>query len=405
MKKAFIFTFVFILAISVNKLVIFADSPPEVNGDGAIVMDATTGEVLYSKNPDTKYPPASTTKTLTALITLEKCNLNDVVTVSNIPPYVEGSKIGLFPGEQITVWNLLNGLLIESGNDCAEALAEHISGSIGNFAELMNRRATELGCTETHFVNPHGLYDDNHRTSPRDLTIILRELIKHPEFHKISTSIGYKIPADNKAPERGLWNKNKLCIKGSKQYYEGIIGAKTGYTNDSKFSYVAAATRNGETLLVAIMHDKKTNCFEDATKLLNYCFNNFTLSKVYSRGDIISQYNNKIDIPLIANDDVFKVFKKNEIYKPTVILNSVDLSNKSFNKNDYVMDCTLKFKDNVQTIKLNAGKEHIIKKPCTLSKKTITSRNIYSIVTLNLITILLACSFYFYNVKLKEEAL
>lgn len=383
---------VFLLVLPFN-ISVKAEAP-SVGGDGAVVMDATTGQIIYSKNPDVKYPPASTTKIMTALLVLENCNLNDTVKVSNIPPYAIGSKIGLFPGEEMSVWDVLHGLLIESGNDCAEALAEHISGSMDNFAKLMNKRALELGCKNTNYVNPSGLYDPNHRTSPHDLALMLRELCKYPQFHIISTTVGYKIPATNKAPERGLWNKNSLCTKGNKLYFDGIIGAKTGYTIDSKFSYAAAATRNGETLILAIMHDPKTNCFVDAYNLLNYCFNNYTLKKIYSKGDVVTTYkSNKLEIPLKSENDIYGVFNKNDVYTPNFTLEDINLNNTSFKKGEYIISGSLKFKDNYTCkVPLYSSKDHII----AVNKK-VKSTNSYdytSLILLTLLSISIATVFY-----------
>lgn len=393
--KRIIYSFLLIsfLSLLTFKVSVKADAPA-VGGDGAIVMDATTGQILYSKNPDAKYPPASTTKIMTALLVLENCNLNDTVKVSKIPPYADGSKIGLFEGEEMSVWNLLHGLLIESGNDCAEALAEHASGSIDNFTKLMNKRALELGCKNTNFINPHGLYDPLHRTSAYDLALILRELSKYPQFHIISTDIGYKIPATNKAPERGLWNKDYLLIKGNKLYFNGIIGAKTGYTIDSKFSYVASATRNGETLILAIMHNEKNNCFEDAYNLLNYCFDNFTLKKIYSEGDLVTTYkNNKVEIPLISKKDVYGVFNKNDIYTPTFTLKDVNLTEVSFKKGDYVLGGSLKFKDSYTCeVPLCSSKDHIL----VTHKKPNETKNfdMQNLIFLTLLNLIIASAFY-----------
>lgn len=393
--KRILYSFLIIsfLSLLTFKIQVKADAPA-VGGDGAIVMDATTGQILYSKNPDTKYPPASTTKIMTALLVLENCNLNETVKVSDIPPYAIGSKIGLFPGEEMSVWDLLHGLLIESGNDCADALAEHVSGSIDNFTKLMNKRALELGCKNTNFVNPHGLYDPLHRTSAYDLALMLRELSKYPQFHIISTSIGYKIPATNKAPERGLWNKDYLLIKGNKLYFNGIIGAKTGYTIDSKFSYVASATRNGETLILAIMHNEKDNCFKDAYNLLNYCFDNFTLKKIYSKGDPITTYkNNKLEVPLISEKDIYGVFNKNDIYTPPFTLKDVNLNNTSFKKGDYVISGSLSFKDNYNCeVPLCSTKNHIIIPP----KKALDTDNfdITKLTFLTLLNLIIASVFY-----------
>lgn len=324
------------------------NSVPQVSADSVVLMDGTTGQILYGKNMNTPYPPASTTKTMTALLTLENCNLDDYVTIGKNPPEVDGSKIYLFEGEKIKVRELLYGLLLPSGNDCAEALAEHISGSIDNFAKLMNKRAKELGCTNTHFVNPSGLYDDKHRTCAKDLALIMKELIKHPDYIKIATTVSHKIPPTNKEPNgRPLWNENKLVQKYSSCYYPGCLGGKTGYTIQSKHSYVAAATRNNRTLIVALVHDCEKTFFDDSRSLLNYGFKNYESIKLFSKGDKLGDYKlkNSTTVPLIASKDYYFTKKIGTNLKPSIKI-SVDKSkiNNDFNKNDVIGTATIVFK-------------------------------------------------------------
>ncbi|QAT39604.1 D-alanyl-D-alanine carboxypeptidase family protein [Clostridium sp. JN-9] len=346
---------------SFNGLVYAKDNPPAVSADSAVLMDATTGQVLYGKNMDTAYPPASTTKIMTALLTLENCNLDDVVTVGKNPPLAEGSKIYLFEGEKIKVRDLLYGLILVSANDCAEALAEYISGSLDKFAEKMNARALELGCEDTNFVNPSGLFDPKHKTSAKDLALIMRRLVINSEYEKIATTQSYKIAPTNKsALERPLWNENKLIQKGSKYYYEGCEGGKTGYTTQSDHSYVASATRNGHRLIVALVHDKNKTFFADAPALLNYGFNNFDLVKLYNKGDIISDYKKSgIDIPLLANDDIYYINEKDSTVKPSIdISTESDLALKKVHKGDIVGKIIVGSSKNSQSYPLTSSIDH-----------------------------------------------
>lgn len=244
-----------------------------VAADSAVLMDGKTGEILYSKNMNTAYPPASTTKIMTALLVLENCKLDDIVTIGKKPPNTEGNNICLIVEEQFTVKDLLYALILESANDCANALAEHISGSVENFALKMNERAKELGCKNSNFVNPNGLYHKYHKSSARDMALIMRELIKYKEFTEIATTMSYSIPATNKTVrERLIPNRNKLLIKNSGVYYEGCIGGKTGYTIQSKHSYVAGAVRGNSELIVALVHDQEKKFYEDTIKLFNFGF-------------------------------------------------------------------------------------------------------------------------------------
>ena len=303
-----------------------AAAAPSVSADSAILMDANTGEILYSKNMDAAYPPASTTKIMTALLTLENCKLDDVVTVGKKPPMADGSKIYIFEGEQLTVKQLLYGLLLSSANDCAEALAEHMGGSVEGFAEMMNKRAKELGCENTNFVNPSGLYDENHKTSSHDLALILGELSTHKEYSEIATTLSYILPATNKsALERPLWNENKLIQKNNTAYYyQYCLGGKTGYTIQSQHSYVSVAEKDGRRLVLALVHDSQKTFFRDAINLFDYGYNGFEKVAVYSKGDVVTTYSSgKTSIPLLATEDLYYYAEKGTA--PNIELKPVDL--------------------------------------------------------------------------------
>ncbi|MBV7273053.1 D-alanyl-D-alanine carboxypeptidase [Clostridiaceae bacterium UIB06] len=365
MKKLITFLICFIVIFSnINYKVNAKDAPPTVSADSVVLMDALSGEILYAKNAYGAYPPASTTKLMTALLTLERTKLDDVVTVGKNPPVVDGSKIYLFEGEQIKVKDLLYGLLLCSGNDCAEALAEHISGSIDKFAGEMNKRALELGCKNTNFVNPSGLYDEKHKTSANDLALIMKELSKHPEYTQIATTSFYKIPTTNKSSsERPLWNENKLIQKSSSYYYEGCQGGKTGYTIQSQHSYVSCATRNGQTLIVALVHDKEKTFFPDAAALFNYGFNNFQSVRLFAKGDLVTTYkDNGLNIPLLAASDFYYVKEKGS--NPTTKFNINDKisADKFFKQGDIIDEATISLDNkNIGSLKLISGTDHELK--------------------------------------------
>lgn len=359
----FIISFMFIFS-NINSIIFAKDNPPAVSADGIVLMDALSGEVLYAKNAYGAYPPASTTKLMTALLTLEKTKLDDVVKVGKNPPLADGSKIYLFEGEELKVKDLLYGLLLVSGNDCAEALAEHISGSTDKFAEEMNKRALELGCKNTNFVNPSGLYNDKHKTSAMDLALIMKELSKHPEYTQIATTSFYKIPTTNKSSsERPLWNENKLIQKSSNLYYEGCQGGKTGYTVQSQHSYVSSATRNGQTLIVALVHDKEKTFFPDAAALFNYGFNNFQLVRLFSKGDLVTTYTKDDDnIPLLASTDFYYVKEKGSNPNAKFDVSNKNLSDKNFKQGDIVSEATITLDNkNIGTLKLTSGNNHQLK--------------------------------------------
>lgn len=394
MKKLYIFLLMLFFVSNVNLNMVKAESvpPPKVSADGAILMDATTGEILYEKNIDKPYPPASTTKIMTALLTLENCKLDEVVTVGKKPPLADGSKIYIHEGEKLKVKDLLYALLLASANDCAEALAEHISGSTEDFAKLMNERAKELGCKNTNFVNPNGLYNDKHRTTARDLALIMRELVKHPEYTGIAKTLSYKIAPTNKSKlERPLWNGNKLIQKASMYYYADCEGGKTGYTTQSDHSYVASSTKNGQRLIVTLIHDKKKTFFPDSINLFNYGYNNFELVKMYSKGDIVTNYHkNNLNINLLAANDFYYVKDKKETSKASVNLENKNLNSMSFKKDDTVLNASVTLKDkSVGNLQLLSDSDHIISsKSYTLASNNM-SRILTAVTSVTLSTIII----------------
>lgn len=383
MKKIiFILLCMFITISNFNFKVFAKDTPPNVSADNFVLMDGLTGEILYSSNPNAAYPPASTTKTMTALLTLENSKLEDKVIVGKNPPFAVGSKAGIRENEELTVKDLLYGLLFVSGNDAANALAEHIGGSTENFVAMMNKRAKELGCENTNFVNANGLYDPNHKTSAKDLALIMRELVKHPEFSEIATDNNtYNIIAANTPDvKHPVSNEIKMVWKNGRYYYNGIEGAKTGYTTQSLHSYVVSAKRNNQRLIVAIVHSNSSDFYSDATKLLNYGFNNFELAKLYSKGDEVSNYkvNDNLSIPLIAAEDFYYSKEKDSSAAPEVKIIDKDLDNKSFNKGDTVLEANIDLNNqSIGTIKLESGADHVLK-PVAASNKS--SKNIFILI-------------------------
>lgn len=385
---------IFVLLNRSNILIYAKEAAPTVSADSAVLMDATTGTILFSKNMDDAYPPASTTKIMTALLTLENSKLDDIVTVGKNPPYVDGSKIGLFQGEEISVKNLLYGMLLLSGNDCAEALAEHISGTASDFAELMNKRAKELGALDTNFVNPSGLYNENHKTSAKDLALIMQELIKHQEFREISSTFSYKIPPTNKHPEGiNLANENKLINKNSMYYYEGADAGKTGYTVQSLHSYVATAVRNGQRLILALVHDKNKKFFEDSKTLFNYGFNNFELVPLYKKNDVVTTLTDgNLNIPLLAQEDYYYVKDKSETEVPKVEVTANNLSKRSFSRGDKITEATLKLNnDTLKSLQLDSGIDHKLQP--AFNEKILSNKSVYNILLI--IKILLGVFVFF----------
>ena len=247
---------------------------PEIQAQGAVLMDAATGNLLYSKNAETKYYPASITKLMTALLVAEKCSLDDTVTFSKtaVTNLESGAvTLGLVEGDKLTVRQCLYGLLLKSANEVANGLAEHTAGSISAFADMMNARAKELGCTNTNFVNPNGLNDSNHYTTPHDMALIARAAFQNATVCKVASTLSYQIPATQKAAARTISLGHKMLYPNDSRYYQGVIGGKTGYTSLAGNTLVTCAERDGVRLIAVIMKSKSTQ-YTDTSALLDYGF-------------------------------------------------------------------------------------------------------------------------------------
>ena len=259
------------------------DDAPSVNSKAAIVMEASTGAILYSKNIHDTFYPASITKILTSLIAIENSSLGETVTFSKKAIFdvdLDSSRIGIDVDEKLTMEQSLYGIMLESANEVAYGIAEHISGDVDSFAKLMNAKATELGCTDSNFVNPHGLPDPNHYTSAYDMALISRAAINNKTFREITGTRTYVIPPTNIQEEtRYLANHHKF-IK-NENAFEGCIGGKTGYTTKANYTLVTFAERNGVTLISVILNcDSIQNEYSDTSNLLNYGFDNYTLYNI-----------------------------------------------------------------------------------------------------------------------------
>lgn len=250
----------------------------EIAAPSAILMDAATGTILYEKNAHERLAPASVTKVMTLLLVMEaldsgRISWEDMVTASEAAAAKGGSQVYLEVGEQMSMDEMLKSVVVSSANDCATALAEHVAGSESAFVELMNKRASELGLEETHFVNCTGLDDEpnaaEHLTSAHDIAVMSRELLTHKEIKKYTT-IWMDTVRDG---QFGLSNTNKLV-----RFYEGTTGLKTGYTSSAGHCLSATAERNGIELIAVVLHcASSTDRFQSAKALLDYGFANYAL--------------------------------------------------------------------------------------------------------------------------------
>jgi D-alanyl-D-alanine carboxypeptidase len=293
----------------------------DVVAESAIVMEQETGTILYSKNMDDKHFPASITKIMTALIVLENCQLDETVTFSADAVYgteLGSSSIARDVNEEMTVEQTLYGMMLESANECAYALGEHVAGDIPSFTKMMNDKAKELGCTNTHFNNTNGLPDDEHYTSAHDMALIARAAYSIPKFAEIVGTKNYTIPPTNKHADPTPLNNHHCMLhhyKTNQYIYEYCMGGKTGYTVVAGATLVTYAKKDGMTLICVVMKDLVTEQYNDTTNLFDYCFDNFS---TYNVADFASISEDDVNVTgvLSENSELIKIDKKGIIVIP-----------------------------------------------------------------------------------------
>lgn len=311
MRRNFIIFFTLIL-ILFNTCVYAEETLPVVDSPSIILIDSKTGQILYEKNTRQKLYPASITKVMTALIALEKCQLNENVTASKkaVLSIEPGSSTASFQADEVlTVEQLLYALLLNSANEAANILAEHIGGSIDGFVDMMNTRAKELGAVNTHFVTPSGLHNDNHYTTAYDMSLIARHAMTIPKFREMVSTVKYNMPPTNKYPkaDKVFLNSNKLINSANGNYYKYATGVKTGYTVKAGHTLVASTSKNGIDLIAVSMNPKigsgKLQNYKDSVSLFDYAFKNYKMTEAVKKGSLIKQ----ISIKGAKKDDQLQV--------------------------------------------------------------------------------------------------
>ena len=329
MKKFISFLIVLLIAIT-QVSIIFADTEEaklDIVSKSAVLMDASTGKILYEKNSHEKLPPASVTKVMTMLLICEalesgKIKEDDDVQISETAASMGGSQIFLEPGEIQKVDTLLKSIAVASANDACVAMAEYVGGSVEEFVVLMNKRAKELGMNDTNFVNTNGLPVDNHYTSAYDIALMSKELLRHKKISKYLTTWMDEVVVGKKQAKIGISNTNKLV-----KHYTGATGVKTGFTQQAKYCLSASALRNNTHLIaVTLCAETSPIRFKDATSLLNYGFDNYETVKICGANDKIAtvkfEKGEKENVDLVAKDDLCVLIKKggNKDFKKKVTI-------------------------------------------------------------------------------------
>lgn len=317
-----------------------SNSSPNVNAPVALLMDNNTGKIVYEKDAYKRMFPASTTKIMTAILALENRDLSHIAKVSydaifTVPVSYTNANLQL--DEELTMEQLLNVLLIPSANDAANVIAEDIGGSVDSFASMMNTKALEIGCTNTHFVNPNGVHNENHYSCAYDLALIGKYAMKNETFRSIVSTVRYTLPITNKydKADRIFLTTNRLINEKSGQYYKYSTGIKTGYTDAAKNCIVAGAKKDDMELIVVIMgavsDNNSNNRFNDCMTLFNYGFENYSYKTLYSKDSVYKVVtprnadSKSKDLNILVEDDISVLVNKSDYntnFVPTVNLDS-----------------------------------------------------------------------------------
>ena len=332
-KKLFLsLTFIFFIIFSNTYINISsAAEAPSIDTGSIYLMDSRTTKPLYTKDENTRMYPASTTKIMTAILTLENCDLDEVVTanysaISNIPEGYTTADIQI--GEQLTIEQLLELLLVHSANDAANVLAEYVGGSINSFVSMMNTKLNDLGLTDSHFTNAYGLQDDNHYTTAHDLAFLMKYCLQNETFRKISGQASCAIPATNMWGPRKYDSTNQLLIAGNEYYYQYVFSGKTGFTSQAKHCLVTAAYNNNlELICVVLGNDDRFNV---TRSLYEYAFSNYELKNVINENDIVTNItvngasNNTKNLDLLISESIPALVETNNNTELTPIIDLND---------------------------------------------------------------------------------
>ncbi len=369
-----------IMSFFVLNLNVLAEEDFAPNGKSAILVDNLSGKVLYEKNADEKLAPASMTKLASMLMVMEAIDngnlkFEDKVTISEEAANMGGSQVFLQAGEVYTVHDLLKSVAIASGNDAVVALAEKIGGSQSGFIDMLNKRLKEIGATNTYFVNAHGLDAEGHYSTARDMSIIARELLKHPKILEF-TSIYEEYLEKNDGSRIWLVNTNKLV-----RFYDGVDGLKTGFTKTAGYCLTATASKNNFRLISVVMgEDTSENRSSDTVKMLNYGFNTFKINIIKTKGESLG----KVRVEKGKQDNAIIVL----LNDATEILKNTDpVTEYNFNLKVNKIKAPVKVGDVVGTAEIIDSEGNIVDEVDVTVEKDIKKANIFDYMLRNLKTI------------------
>ncbi len=290
---------------------------PENTAASAVLIDQSSGRVLYSSNMNTELYPASTTKIMTALLVLENMELDDKITLPDDFVNVGETSLGLEPGARQTVEELLMAMMLRSANDAAQALAIGVAGSVEAFADMMNDKAAELGMKHSHFVNPHGLHNSNHYMSAYDLAIVAREALNNEEFRRIINTENFTVKKVNGGEDFKVANRNGLLSR-----YQYADGVKTGYTRQAGNCFVASATKNGMQLIAVLMNS--SDIYAESQALLEWGFANYSPSMLVDantvQGEVAVLNGGRDSIDVVTEKSLYAITEQGETVDLTPVI-------------------------------------------------------------------------------------
>lgn len=369
-----------IMSFFVLNLNVLAEEDFAPNGKSAILVDNLSGKVLYEKNADEKLAPASMTKLASMLMVMEAIDngnlkFEDKVTISEEAANMGGSQVFLQAGEVYTVYDLLKSVAIASGNDAVVALAEKIGGSQSGFIDMLNKRLKEIGAINTNFVNAHGLDAEGHYSTARDMSIIARELLKHPKILEF-TSIYEEYLEKNDGSRIWLVNTNKLV-----RFYDGVDGLKTGFTKTAGYCLTATASKNNFRLISVVMgEDTSENRSSDTVKMLNYGFNTFKINIIKTKGESLGKV--RVEKGKQDNANIVLLNDATEILK-----NTDPVTEYKFNLKVNKIKAPVKVGDIVGTAEIIDSEGNIVDEVDVTVEKDIKKANILDYMLRNLKTI------------------
>lgn len=382
-------TFITIIIVIFMNSIVLGQVKPETTGESVLLMEQTTNSIVYSKNPDAKMFPASTTKMLTALVTLDYLNKDEIITlgeeITNLPPN-SSTAVGVAVGQTLTIENALRGLLLSSGNDIACSLALNVAQKKENktdmvyadaekvFSELMNEKAKSLGATNSNFVNPHGYHNEQHYTTATDLYTIAKALLANDTLKDIVMSGNFtgdgadKNLYGDKNIVKYNWKNSNLLISSSTYKYKYATGVKTGNTEEAGRCLVASAEKNGKKLIAVILNSTEAARWQDAIKLFDYSFDNFEFASIQKKGDLIDKvlirdnsFTGNSTIDIIADKDINAFVPLDVLDTKSHEIQYYDNFNIASNNQPARLSLPLKSGEIIGTVTYKVGNEPILK--------------------------------------------